>query len=722
MPIHNFMWEDVANCLKAICLFPIFVLAPGYAIAFFLDLFDFRRRTAAFRFALSVPLSIAICPIVTYLLGRFCGMTVVWVFYAAAACAFLVAVFQSPRRFPSRRELSVLAAILGTWLVVALGSLIDIQVGDRLYYPTSSLDNSVRSAFVHSISATGIPPQTPLFLPGQPVPLRYHYFWLMMCSLAESAGGGSVSARQALIAGTCWCGTGLMALVALYLRLFAPARRARFRRRVWTALLLLLVTGLDIIPTALLLLLHAQGALGFVLPSVEWWNEHVDWFLYTTLWAPHALSSLLACFTGFLLLWKAPDVAGRRRLCYAGLAGLALASSVGESIYVAFVFAVFLAAWTVITVLKKWYREAGSLAIAGSTAFLLAIPYLLSLAGPGAGPVGGAPLQLTVRTFSLAALVPSWHGMSPTWRLILVNLPLVPFNYVLEFGFFFAVALIQWRTYRRSGAPLTRQQLACITMAATSTLICTFVRSSVIGCNDLGWRGFLIAQFIFLLWGADLLADGRQAGIISAPERALLGIFLALGGIGTVYDLTLTRVYPMLADRGIVPLLDWMSPDRQFGKRTYAIRKAYEWAQETTPETAAIQFNPKVVFQETTAMLYADRRAVAADPSCTISFGGDEHSCLPIVSRLNELYSGADSGIDGICANLPVDLLVAKDTDPVWRNRDSWVWREKPAFQSDYIRLFNCRKTRAGTSESVRQIETGAVIRPGVQVAAGSGH
>src|SRR5579863_1475045 len=232
MPVPNFMLEDVTGCLKAICLFPLFVAIPGYAIAWLCDLFEFRRRTTAFRLALSVPLSIAVCPIVTYLLGRFCGMAAVWGFYGATAIVFLIAIARSPRRAGIPRAYRVLGIVLLIWLVVVLASLIGIQIGDRLYYPTSALDNSVRSAFVHAISVTGIPPQSPLFLPGEPVPLRYHYFWLMMCSLVERAGHGSVSARQALIAGTFWCGCGLLAVVALYLRLFAPADPTRFRRRV----------------------------------------------------------------------------------------------------------------------------------------------------------------------------------------------------------------------------------------------------------------------------------------------------------------------------------------------------------------------------------------------------------------------------------------------------------------------------------------------------------
>ena len=700
MPIHHFMREDVIGCWKAICLFPVFLLAPGYAIAWAGDFFEFRQRTAAFRVALSITFSIAICPIVTYLLGRFLGMPAVWGFYGLAACGFAAALVRGPRRWAFPRQLWVFGAIAAVWFAIALGSLIDIQIGDRLYYPTSALDNSVRAAFVHSISVTGIPPQSPLFLPGQPAPLRYHYFWLMMCSLVESGARGGVSARQALIAGTFWCGVGLLALVALYLRLFAGGDPGGLRRRILVAFLLLGITGLDIIPTAFLLLLHARGALAFVLPSVEWWNEHVDWFLYTTLWAPHALSSLLACFTGFLLLWKAPSATGRGGLVrYSAAAGAALATSIGASIYVSFVFAAFLAAWMVLTWAKRWRRETAALAVSGAVCVALALPYLLSLRGPAAGPLsGGSPLQLTVRTFSLAALVPTWHGMSATWRLILVNLPLVPLNYLLEFGFFFAVAAIQWRALRRSGEPLTRQQLACITMAATSVAICTFMRSSVIGCNDLGWRGFLVAQFVLLLWAADLLAGGWSHGLVTAGERRLLVGFLALGAVGSIYDLTLTRAYPLLADRGIVPPLDWMSPDRQFGKRTYATRAAYEWAQSTTPETAAIQFNPKVVFQETTAMLYADRRAVAADLSCNTTFGGEAKECAPIVSRLKTLFparaADAIPGIEAICVNLPIDLVIAKDTDPVWRNREGWVWKERPVFGNRYVRMFGCRPSR----------------------------
>ena len=408
------------------------------------------------------------------------------------------------------------------------GILDRCAVGDRLYFPASALDNSVRTAFVQSISTTGIPPQNPFFSPGQPVTLRYHYFWLMMCSLAERVGNHGITPRQALMAGAFWCGVGLLALVALYLRLFSPGDPARFRRRSLIAVLLLSITGLDILPTLLLLALYARGAVAFVLPSVEWWNEHVDWFVYTALWAPHALGSLLAGLMGFLLLWKAPE---ERRagglLRYALLGGAALASSIGTSIYVAFVFAVFLAVWTGITIWKRWYRETAGLAVAGAACLALALPYMLSLRGPAAAAFGGgSPIEFTVRAFSFAALVPRWQGMTNWMYMAFIEAPLLPLNYLLELGLFFLAGTIQWRRFRRRGGPLSRQELACSVMAATSILICTFLRSSVIGSNDLGWRGFLLAQFILLLWAVDIVAE-RQT--MPARQRHLLVLFLVLG-------------------------------------------------------------------------------------------------------------------------------------------------------------------------------------------------
>ncbi len=299
-----------------------------------------------------------------------------------------------------------------------------------------------------------------------------------------------------------------------------------------------------------------------------------------------------------------------------------------------------------------------------------------------------------------------WPGMPGWLRLILVNGSLLPVNYALEFGFFFFVAGIKWRQHRASGKPLSRQDAACLTMLVVTTLMCTFLRSTLkrnawLGNNDLGWRGFLPAQFVLLLWAADIWSRRERLNVLSTRRKQFLAICIALGALGTAYDMGITRFYPILADRGVLPPIDWMAPDRQFGQRNYAARAAYEWVRASTPQTAVLQYNPDVVMQETAAMLYSDRRVVAASPRCETTFGGDPQVCGPIVARLERLYPaagrGAGTSLEEACHDLPIDVIVAKDTDPVWGEPGSWVWKGKPVFSGAYIRLFGCHGTAGGT-------------------------
>ena len=178
MPGHHFMLADLMGALRAVVVFPLFVLAPGYVAAWLLDLFEFRGRTLSFRLAFSAPLSISICPILTYLAGRFASMTAVWGFYSLTAIAFLVLLARERRSIAPllSRSAVAFAGLLAVWLAVCLFSMIDLQIGERLYFSTGSIDHAVRTAFIHSISTTGIPPANPFFHAGHPAPLRYHYF------------------------------------------------------------------------------------------------------------------------------------------------------------------------------------------------------------------------------------------------------------------------------------------------------------------------------------------------------------------------------------------------------------------------------------------------------------------------------------------------------------------------------------------------------------------
>lgn len=688
MPTHSFMLADVAGCAAGVCLFPLFALLPGYAIAWLTDLFAFRRRTLAFQLALSVPLAISVCPIVTYFAGRFGSMNAVWAFYA---CSWIFALLVSARRPKSLAPYSrVIVIILTAWVAIAIFSLIDLQIGDRVWYPSAAFDYSIRTQFIHSIATTGIPPSNPFFFPGHAVPLRYHYFWLLLCALVDLVGGSLVSARHAWIAGTVWCGFGLMALVALYFRLISYRGPASFRRRAIGGILLLGVTGLDILPTALLWMLQAAG-MPAVRPSMEWWNEQVDGFVYTALWESHYLAGLIACLMAFLVLWEASRQANvgatiRHMLVAAG----ALASAAGASVYVAFVFGLFLMLWTALALLKRQWRETAILTATGTIAMALSLPFAHSLRGPA---LGGPAIEFWIRPFyPIQAL---FQGQAPghAWILPLANALVLPLNYFLELGFFLAAALLWWKKHRASGRPLTRAESAAVLMIATSVSICTFLRSSVIGNNDLGWRGFLIAQFGLLLLAVDVFFDWEAKG--GREQRTFLTVLLLLGAAGSAYEIAIDRFYAPLADRGTVPLFSWLAPDRRAGERNSANREAGEWAAGATPPTAVVQFNPHVVAQNTSALLYSDRPMLAANETCLSTFGGDPALCPALLATLNRVYPPAGQtaapDLDGVCHTLPIDLLAASDTDSAWNDRHSWVWTQTPAFANRYVRLFRCR-------------------------------
>jgi hypothetical protein len=696
-----FMLTDIAASLAALCLFPLFIAVPGYVVAWALDLYDFRRRTWQFRLVFCVPLSIAICPIVTYLAGRMGGMTAVWVLYGGvwvtsvgmSACA--TAIGRGARTHACR--VGTLAdtcfALAALWIVLALGSLIDWQIGERLYYSTTALDSSVRTAFTHSLATTGIPPSNPFFYPGQPVPLRYHYFWFIPGALVERLGGSWIGPRHAIIAGTIWCGLALMAVLALYLRLFERREGADIRGRVTTGLLLLGVTGLDIIPIGLLVFLHARGVVGVVMPSVDWWNEQICGWLGTMLWEPHYLAGLIVCLTAFLLLWRIDEKSDRREVAaYGALAGVALATALGTSIYVTFVFAVFLAGWMLMAIVRRWRRHAASMAIAAGVSIALAAPYLAGLTGSAGG---GSLLHWTVRTFRPAEM--ALAGQAEPWRLALINLASLPVNYFLELGFFLAIGIWQVRRWRAAGRPLQRHQLAAAWMIAASLLVCTFVRSGVISNNDLGWRGVLIAQFILLLWSVDLL------GTLGGFSRSLAVALLTLGVASNVYDLAMLRLYPWLADRGAVPTIGWIAADRQAGSRTYAERAAWEWINSRTRAGAVVAFNPSVRLQDTSAFLYSRRQILAADTACYTIFGGLPKQCDTVRAGLLRVFSGEP---ESPCGVLQADAVVVKDTDAVWGNSQSWVWRAEPRYANGHVRVFECApgqvyQMRSGRSPGV---------------------
>lgn len=684
----HFLTSDLTGVAAGFALFSLLTVFPGYAIGWLTNVFGFRARLLPFRLAASVPVSLAAGPILCYTVGRWFGWNAVWLVYAVLVAAALLSGALGRKAKPHAgfdyRPLWPFAALIALWMAVAFLSLADLPIGRRLYFSIIDFDYSLRISFTHSIGAFGLPARNPFFFPGHAAGLRYHYFWMIPCAMVFRLGSPLVDAREAFIAGTLWAGIGLISLIPLYLRLFGPASPGLLRRsRIGVALLA--VTGLDIVPALLMLQLYRTGLIGGISPSVEWWNEQLDGWLYTMLWEPHYTCSLIACLTGFLIVWSLPPQASRVQRTVSGLvAGMAFASAAGCGIYVAMVFAVFLGLWLVAALVRRQWREAGTLALSGAAALALFQPFLASLRDSFSQGSAAHLFAFTIRPFVPAELVLRYFGLVRPWQFSIANLLSLPLNYFIELGVFFVAGRMLWSRFRKRNRPATPAELAALLMAATSLLICTFLKSSIIANNDLAWRGTLPAQFVLLLCAAEVLSE-------RASRSLLLRLTLVLGLAGAIYDLAMLRFYPVLSDAGKVPRMAWLADDRLLGLRTAANREAYEWLRARTPETAVIQQNPEPYYQDTFYGAYGHRQTAAVGGACTTVFGGDPRECAPLMAAASALFAGGGTpAIESACRSLPIDVVVAKDTDAAWRDRTSWVWSATPIFHNDFVRLFAC--------------------------------
>ena len=681
-PAMHILRQDLIATLVAAGLFTFIAFIPGYVLSWIADVLDFRSQTAGWRFVIAVPVSIAACPILAYWIDKLAGRTAVWVGFSLCWCGFAILLAGSIRRagfrwrMPSKSS-ATFALVALLWIVIVVGSVTDIPLGpDRLYTSVSAADQSYRTAFTDSITRTGIShPVNPLYSIDGPAPLRYHYFWFILCSLVDQLGGEWVGARQAFVASIIWCGIALGCTIAAFLRFFVPEGLSNIRERSLRGLLLLAVTGLDIIPTLLL----ARSRLVYL--DMEWWNEAVTSWMGSLLWVPNHVGGLVSGLIAFLIIWHAASATRpAKRWMGSAMAGLALASMLGESIYVGLVFAVFLSLWTVITFLAGWRNHTWLLAVAGVITVVLAIPYLKSLTGEAAG---GTFVEFTVRRFQGSQAFGLTTEFPQIWKTYLARLLWLPLNYFIELGLFSVVGVLYitrlWFLKRFEPGPI-----AAATLVLTSVGICTFLKSGVISNNDLGWRGFLPAQFMLLIWAVEFFSPPeRWAGLPNRTYALLspvLHLLLVIGTLSTAYSLGMLRMGEIFNDR---------APEYAAGKRMYAAREVYTTLRTLLGTGAIVQQNPALE-NPVSYGLYSNRQTSVAEPGCGATFGGSMQKCREVYPALAAVFQpGARAeDVDAICRRLSIDALVVTSGDPVWNASDSWIWKRVPAVSTNFARAF----------------------------------
>jgi hypothetical protein len=649
---------------------------------------------------IAIVLSLAVSPIILFLLYHFTSAKITILFLLMIGIAFSIILLTSKYAGIEKDATSFYRTALliaAGWVIFAILFIVDIQWGDRLYYNVISYDFTTRVAIINAITRSGVPPINPSYYPGHPVQLTFlYYFWYIPCSLVAQIGSPFISGYTAMIASVAWCGLALMATIALYLRLRNPAGGPSTWKSSLLGIGLLLVSGLDFIPAlAAMISTRLSNGYAYLDGDIEHWNEQITAWIGSVAWVPHHVAALIACLAGVMLIHSVRGLGISKQIKAGLVAGLAFASAVGLSVYVTLVFVLFWVIWMIVLFFQKQRSLSLVMVLAGIIALLAAAPFLAGLVGGNnSGLSSGFPMAFSVRMFLPIYL---YIFTYPSPLLNLIYLLVLPINYLMELGFFLIAGLLWIQQHLKKDLVQNPFHLAEIILLGITVFIGSFIRSTSIGNNDLGWRAWLAGQFILLVWGVDvinrffphILEKTKQN--LNPPQRisGQLRIFLVLGLLTTITDALLLRTWPMLVDAGLAGFPSGLSPDNQLGKRTYAARLAYDYINLHAPENALIQDNPAEPLDRPIG-LYSNRPiAISGHTAYGVpmqDFNNRAHS----ISRIYDSSSWPE--IDRICAANSIDIIVMTDIDRIWKNLSSLEQERKPFFQNSYYAAFMCGK------------------------------
>jgi hypothetical protein len=704
--MQNFTAIDLVQTTLATLAFVLFLLPPGYLLGLASDAFGMRSRSAVEKILFSVAFSFAATPILAVLLTRISSYNVTLAFFLLMA---LISVGMLVRKAPrlgevfsgvQRTSWILLGMMLG-WFLLVQFSLVDLQIGQRLYLNYVTFDHSLRVSMVEAAARGGVPPHNPFYGLGKLPVLRYFYYWYVVCALPMRLFG--LSAKACFDASVFWSGVGLASLIPLFLKHFC-GESENLRSKSLIGIALLCVTGLDLLPYAAQV--HRYHML---LPDMEWWDTNqVSSWLGSLLWVPHHVASLTACMVGLLVLSIIEEKTPFRDSAWAAvIAALAFASAAGLSVYVVFAFAIFVILWTFLMLVQKRFQTFAACLASGLLALLLSWPYLQDLLSKqsGGGIAGAADAGNQFAFFAIRDYIPGMEflrnlGIHSPLLLNLAKLPMLVYVYALEFGFFALVVPLYLRRERHRPAGFVRQRHMAWMMLAVCLLTLSVLQSNTSGFNDLGWRGMLVVQFVLLLWAAPLVDEvffrrppAAGTGLQARWVKISLVWTLALGLAGTALQLALLRAYAPLADSGKIVRAEGFLGAPRFGERTYWLRAGFSQLDKLTNPGTSVQYNP-IRDEVLIAHLYSTRQAVMGDEHCGSAFGGNAERCRQDLPLFVTVFNGPDAvrgwNLDRFCADFHVNVLVATDADPVWHDRFSWVWMRPALVSNPGMRAIPC--------------------------------
>ena len=646
---------ELADLLAATAVLGVLLGLSGAALGAFAGRLGAKELAPSWDAALL--LSLAVLPAALSLIARLVSVD------AALVAQIVLGLLGIPAaRKIGPPPLAALAGLLACAVVVAF-ELSDFRWGGKLFHATFAIDMVKHAATVNAIVSWGLPLTDPFVSRAEPA--GYYYFFYTVAAMPVRLTLGTLDARAAVGALAVLNGAGLLALAALLLRKSVPSLPAAGRVSVLVALLL--CGNLDIIPNIMM------GLASHLWPiQLEWWNEQVLPWVFSLLWVPHHVLAVIAGMFGLLLISERPRAMG------AVVAGLAFTSCVGASVWVGLGVALAALLWLASLLIRGQYRPALALAGAGCFAGLLLVPLVVDILLGRSDE--GIPIGFTVRPFPV---LPVDTGLAHD----LMSLLVLPLNYFIGFGIFAAGAVMFWRDPL---LPKKTEVTRILLFAATAGLLLgTFTRSTVVN-NDLGWRVVLLPQLACFVWtSAVILARNWTFRIADVGKwPAAVGALLMIGYAGNAYELVAARAYPLLVPNHMVdPNRRWGHPDIDD-----EIASAYRWANTHVSRDAVLQQNPVGDARVLAFGLYGRNRTAVADKFAMI-YGAPRTEVQARLTALGPIFTASQSAAEvrARAAANGIDVLVVSSSDPVWSDRNCWVWSSPVLFALPHVRLIATR-------------------------------
>jgi hypothetical protein len=430
---------------------------------------------------------------------------------------------------------------------------------------------------------------------------------------------------------------------------------------------------------------------------IEGWNMPVISWLNAFTWVPNHVTGMASCMIAMLTILATDRATRFRWVINVILGGAAIGSALGLSIWVPFTFGVFMGVWAISLLFQKRQRALiPAILLVGLLGLVMASPFIIDILklGGKSQSTGALPIGLYVRHFSFS------KTLSPNIRDI-VGALLLPINYFFELGFFFMIAILWIRQWRKSDNWQNNYYWAEILLLATVAILLSFVKSTVISLNDLGMRGWLLGQFVLIVWAVDILGSSskQQPWLTLSSIRALptskrisdlIGILLIVGVMTTALEGSSTRFWAILVDTGVTGVPNELSPDTNLGERTYDARRTYDFIRVHTPQNLIIQNNP-TVFLDRPAGLYGTRQLVIADRT---AYGVPVDVFLEMSASIGRIFLAKNVfdwvSTDQICRQYSIQVIIINDTDPLWSSLAVLKEQRTPLYLNQHYAVFSC--------------------------------